>query len=119
MIFAGASAFAQVSIGIQIGAPPSPRVVRVLPPQPGPQFVWVEGYWYPERNHYKWHSGYWTRPVYPDARWVAPRYERGRYFTGYWDGDTGRRDHDHHSDRDRYRDSKDSEHDRGRGRRDR
>ena len=46
----------QVSIGITIGPPPPPRVVRVLPPTPGPEFVWVEGYWYPVGHHYKWQS---------------------------------------------------------------
>jgi hypothetical protein len=97
---------AQVSIGIQIGAPP-PRVVRVLPPSPGPGFVWIAGYWYPVGNHYKWHSGYWTRPVYGGARWVEPRYEGGRFYAGYWDGDHGRRDHDHHWDHDRDRDYRD------------
>lgn len=106
---------AQISIGIQIGAPPPPRVVRVLPPRPAPEFIWIEGYWYPAGKHYKWHDGYWTRPAYPAARWVTPRYEGGRYFAGYWVGDAGRREHDHHWDRDRNRDSRSDDHDRGRG----
>ena len=113
LTLAAASAFGQVSIGIQIGPPPPPRVVRVLPARPGPEFTWVEGYWYPVGHHYKWHDGYWTRPVYPAARWVVPHYEGGRYFAGYWDGDRGRRKHDHGSDRDRHnRDYR--EHDRDR-----
>jgi hypothetical protein len=117
LTLAAASAFAQISIGIQIGAPPPPRVVRVLPARPGPDFMWVEGYWYPVGSRYKWHDGYWTRPVYPAARWVAPHYEGGRYFAGYWDGDRGRREHDHGWDRDRrnrdYREhDRDREHDR-------
>lgn len=94
---------AQVSIGIQIGAPPPPRVV-VVPASPGPEFIWVEGYWYPVGHHYKWHSGYWTRPPYASAHWVAPHHDGERYFPGYWDGDRGRREHDHHWDRDRDRD---------------
>jgi len=114
LIFMAASAVAQISIGIQIGPPPPSREVRILPPRPGPEFVWVGGYWYPERNHYKWHAGYWTRPAYPAARWVEPHYEGGRYFAGFWDGDHGPREHDHHWDRGRDRD--DREHDRGRGR---
>ena len=105
LMFVAVSAFGQVSIGIQIGPPPPPRLVRVLPPRPDPNFVWVEGYWvegyrYPVGNHYKWHAGYWTRPAYPAARWIAPHYEGGRYFNGFWDGDAGRREHDHHWDRD-------------------
>ena len=113
LIFAGA-ALAQISIGIQIGPPPPPRVVRVLPARPGPEFVWVEGYWYPVGNHYKWHDGYWTRPVYGGARWIGPHYEGGRYFVGYWDGDNGRREHDHHWDKDHDRRDRDRERDHGR-----
>ena len=111
-LMAAASLFGQVSIGITIGPPPPPRVVRVQPVRPGPDFLWVEGYWYPVGNHYKWHAGYWTRPVYPAARWVAPHYEGGRYFNGYWDGNNGRRDHDHRWDKDRRnRDWRDRDHD--------
>ena len=116
LIFSAASAFGQVSIGIQIGPPPPPRVVRVLPPSPGPDFVWIDGYWFATGNHYKWHAGYWTRPAYPAARWVAPHYERGRYFAGFWDGSAGRREHDHHWDRKRDRDYREHDREHGRGR---
>lgn len=104
ILLAGGSLFGQVSIGIRIGPPPPPRVVRVLPARPGPDFVWVEGYWYPVGNRYRWHDGYWTRPIYPGGHWIAPRYEGDRYFNGYWDGDRGRREHDHRWDHDRDRD---------------
>lgn len=103
---------AQISIGIRIGPPPPPRVVRVLPPNPGPDFMWVEGYWFPVGNHYKWHDGYWTRAPYPGARWVAPRHDGERFFEGYWEGERGRMAHDHHWDHDRDRDHR--EHDRDR-----
>lgn len=98
------TARAQVSIGIQIGAPPPPRVLAVVPPTPGPEYVWIEGYWYPVGRHYRWHAGYWTVPPYPGARWVVPRHDGERYFAGYWDGDRGRFEHDHHWDRDHDRD---------------
>ena len=102
---------AQVSFGIRIGPPPAPRVVRTLPPRPGPDFIWVDGYWYPVGNHYRWHAGYWTRPPYPGAHWVGPRHEGGEFYNGYWDGPRGRFDHDHRWDRDRDRD-RDRDHDR-------
>ena len=105
MLLVGGLAFSQVSIGIRIGAPPPPRVVRVLPPSPGPEFTWME--WYPVGNHYKGHAGYWTRPPYPSARWVAPHHDGERYFNGYWDGDRGRREHDHHWDHEHGRDFRD------------
>jgi hypothetical protein len=68
MLLAGVSLFgAQISVGIRIGQPPPPRVVRVLPPRPSPEFVWIEGYWYPVGKRYRWHEGYWTRPTVPEG----------------------------------------------------
>src|ERR1700731_5379231 len=101
---------AQVSIGITIGPPPPPRVVRVLPESPGPEFVWVQGYWYPVGRHYRWHEGYWTRPPYEGAYWVTPHHDRDQYFVGYWAGDRGRIEHDHHWDHSRERDREHERH---------
>jgi len=83
--------------------------------------VWVEGYWYPVKRHYKWHDGYWTRPPYAGALWIAPRYDRELFFEGYWESDLRRFEHDHRWDRDRDRDYRDNHHDNGRhrGRQDR
>ena len=100
----GTYAGAQVSFGIRIGPPPPPRVVHVRPVQPGPDYVWIDGYWYPVNGHYIWHQGYWSRPPYEGARWIGPRRENGQFYEGYWEGDRGRVDHDHHWDRDRNRD---------------
>ena len=105
---------AQISVGISIGAPPPPaRVVVERPVNPGPEFVWVEGYWYPVGHHYKWHPGYWTRPPYEGARWVPPHHDGERYYVGYWDGDRGRFEHDHRWDRDHDRDYDRDDHDHG------
>lgn len=101
LFLAGGVLFAQISLGITIGAPPPPRVVRVRPRSPGPAFVWVEGYWYPVGGHYRWHDGYWTRPPYEGARWIAPRHDGHQFFAGYWDGEHGRIEHDHKWDKDR------------------
>src|SRR5262245_51235274 len=104
-----ASAQTSVSVGIQIGPPPPPQVVYVVPsPPPAPEYVWIEGYWYPVKHHYKWHDGYWTRPPYPGARWIAASYDGRLFFDGYWEGGRGRYAHDHRWDRDRDRDYRDS-----------
>ena len=112
----GAVVLAQtsISIGVQIGPPPPPRVVYVAPP-PEPEYVWVEGYWYPVERQYVWHDGYWTRPPYPGARWVAARYDRQTFYAGYWQGPRGVVVHDHRWDHDGDRDFK-GNHGRGRGR---
>jgi hypothetical protein len=105
ILLVGASAsYAQVSLGIRIGPPPRPRVVRVVPPNPGAGYAWIDGYWYPVGKHYKWHEGYWTRPPYEGARWVGPHHDGQQYFVGYWDGDHGRVEHDHRWDHDHDRD---------------
>jgi hypothetical protein len=99
----GSPVHAQVSFDIRIGEPPPPPVYRV-PLQPGPAYMWVEGYWYPQGSHYRWHDGYWTRPPYEGAYWVAPYHVDGRYYGGRWEGRRGYIDHDHHWDRDKKRD---------------
>ncbi len=107
-------AFGQISVGIRIGPPPPPRVVRVLPRTPGPGYVWIDGYWYAEGRRWRWHDGYWTRPPFAGARWIAPRHDGREFFGGYWDGDRGRFEHDHRWDRDRrnrdYRPDRDRDH---------
>ena len=116
LLAAGSMFGAQVSFGIRIGEPPPPRVVRVRPRAPGPDYFWVDGYWYPVNNRYRWHDGYWTRPPYGGARWISPRYEGQQYYEGYWETERGRFNHDHRWDRDRYRDWRDRDRD-DRGRR--
>lgn len=116
LLTGGYAANAQVAVGISIGPPPRPRVVHELPPRPGAEYVWVDGYWYPVGRHYRWHRGYWTRAPYYGARWTGPHYEGGRYYNGYWEGDRGRFEHHHEWDRDRnhdynrYRDHDDHDH---------
>jgi len=113
LLLAGGSSFAQLSVGVRIGPPPPPRVIHARPRAPGPEYFWVDGYWYPAGGRYRWHNGYWTRPPYGGARWIGPRYDGGQFFEGYWEGDRGRFDHDHRWDRDRARDfDRDRDHDR-------
>jgi len=108
VLLTGGAAFgAQISLGIRIGPPPAPRVLRVIPQRPAEGYVWIDGYWYPEGGRYKWHAGYWTRPPYEGAHWVSPRHDGEMFFNGYWDGDHGRQEHDHATDKDRGRDFRD------------
>ncbi len=116
LLFA-APAHAQISFGIQFGTtPPAPRAYRV-PARPGPDYVWVEGYWYPQGKRWAWHDGYWTRPPYAGAYWVEPYWQGGRYFEGYWSTPRGDFRHDHRWDRDHDRRDYDRDHDRDHDRR--
>ena len=105
------AAHAQISFGIRIGEPPAPRAYYV-PPRPGPDYIWVEGYQYPDaRGHYVWHDGYWTRPPYEGAYWVEPYYVGGQYYAGRWEGNRGVVTHDHRWDKGRQRDERRENHD--------
>ena len=66
------AAHAQISFDVHMGTPPAPPRVYRVPPQPGPDYEWVEGYLDPVNGQYRWHNGYWTHPPYADAYWVAP-----------------------------------------------
>jgi len=68
---------------VYYAAPPVARVAPV-PVAPGLGYTWVGGYWYPYAGHYAWRAGYWARPPYAGARWVAPRYAGHYYYGGYW-----------------------------------
>ena len=103
LLLPASAARAQVSFGIHIGEPPAPRAY-VVAPRPGPDYVWVEGYNYPEGGHYRWHDGYWTRPPYEGAYWVEPYHVGGQYYTGRWEGNGRVVVHDHRWDRGNQRD---------------
>jgi hypothetical protein len=105
LLIPAATANAQINFGIRIGEPPPPRAYRV-PPRPGPDYVWVEGYNYPQGGRYVWHDGYWTRPPYDGAYWVAPYHVGGQYYQGRWEGSRGYVVHDHRWDRSDRRDER-------------
>jgi len=69
MLLAGGSMFAQprLSIGIGFGGhgvgfyqqPPS--YASNIPPCPGPDYTWVDGYWSQDYGRDTWVAGYWNR----------------------------------------------------------
>ena len=109
VLFASASAAdAQVTFGVQVGQPPAPRAYAV-PRQPASDYMWIEGYWYPQAgkgSHYAWHNGYWTRPPYQGAYWVEPYYIRGNYYEGRWENGQHGYGHNHGWDKSKQRDER-------------
>jgi len=105
LLASASAAHAQISFGIHIGEPPAPRAYHV-PPRPGPGYMWVEGYQYPEGGRYRWHDGYWTRPPYEGAYWVEPYHDGTQYYQGHWEGSRGNVAHDHRWDRGQQRDER-------------
>ena len=69
------------------GPPPEARI-EVESAAPGPDYVWIGGYWWWEGNNWAWRSGRWEARPYPGAVWEQHRWEpRGNryyYHRGNW-----------------------------------
>jgi hypothetical protein len=56
-------------------APPHVRIeTRTV--APGPDYVWVGGFWDWQGDQWTWVSGRWERPAERTVIWVNPRYDR-------------------------------------------
>jgi hypothetical protein len=68
LLMAGSTMFAGVRFGVGIGVGvPAPVVVApVMPPCPGPGYVWS--------------GGVWVAPAFRGAYWGGPHYYGGRYY---------------------------------------
>ena len=93
LLLAGTSMFAAprvfVGLGVGVGpayvaAPPPAPMVEYAPAYYRPGYTWIGGYYYPVGPRWNWHAGYWARPPYAHAYWVAPRYYGHRYYGGHW-----------------------------------
>jgi hypothetical protein len=57
------------------GPPPADQETDVaVGVAPGPDFVWVGGFWGWGTGGWAWHRGYWGRPPHRGAAWVRPHY---------------------------------------------
>ncbi len=66
--------------------PPPPRIDNITA-SPGPEYVWMDGYWNWSDGKYVWNNGRWT-PARPGQFWVAPHWKQQgsgwRLHSGYW-----------------------------------
>jgi hypothetical protein len=90
-----ATAFAQISIGINIDVEPPALPVYVQPPCPEPNYMWTPGYWaWDGVSDYYWVPGTWVTAPQPGYLWT-PGYwgwgDGGSYVfhTGYWGTQVG------------------------------
>jgi hypothetical protein len=74
----------------EVDVQPPPLQSEVVLEAPGPNFIWVPGYWdWDVRvRHYAWKAGRYERPPRRGARWEPPRHEvrgnRHYYHPGHW-----------------------------------
>jgi hypothetical protein len=75
-----------------VAAEPPPGGTLVVaeprPYQPGPGYIWIDGYWAWNGQRWVVEHGHWAVPPSGRRVWVAPHYERygheHRYVPGYW-----------------------------------
>src|SRR5712675_404713 len=83
MLLAGSSMFAETRAGIGIGLggygagfyQPPPSYASRIPPCPGPDYAWVDGYWSQNHGRKTWVAGYWNRQPFNGGHQVAPRFD--------------------------------------------
>lgn len=96
--FSCAPAFAQLRVGVDLGAvqiriaPDAPPPLRheLRSARPGVNHVWIAGCWDREGDRWAWAPGRWEEPDRRGSRWIKPQYrqESGayRYEPGHWSG---------------------------------
>ncbi|MBV8881986.1 MAG: YXWGXW repeat-containing protein [Planctomycetaceae bacterium] len=69
-------------------AVPPPRTQVIVGTAPGPDYVWVGGYWSRYRNNWHWIDGRWAHRPRPNAVWVDGRWDHHpqgyRWNHGHW-----------------------------------
>jgi hypothetical protein len=89
----------QGTVVIQEGGTPAPdeAVVEAPPPDqdvvvgvaPGPDYVWIGGYWGWNGGRYVWYGGHWDHHPYGRSRWVRGYWNHGGhgyvFVRGHWE----------------------------------
>lgn len=66
---------------------PPPDRVEVITTCPGPNYIWIGGYW-TWRDRWYWRGGYWSARPYPHSKWSHSHWTHEhngwRYHHGHW-----------------------------------
>jgi hypothetical protein len=70
--------FGDISLNVRVDdGPPAPRHEEIdVRNRPGADYVWTEGFWDGSPGHYVWVAGRWDHPPHPNARWIAPHWDK-------------------------------------------
>jgi hypothetical protein len=73
---------ADISIRINVpvveAPPPPPREEVIVGVSPGPDYVWIGGYWDGSPGHYYWVSGRWDHAPNGRGQWSAPHWDKDK-----------------------------------------
>jgi hypothetical protein len=85
------SAFAQVSLSVDVAPPPLP--VYAQPECPGDGYIWTPGYWAYDNDAYYWVPGAWIQPPEVGLFWTPSYWGWGGnaflFHSGYWGSNVG------------------------------
>src|SRR6516162_3836950 len=62
---------------VVVPSAPPPPPVEVVPAAPGPEYIWVDGYW-GWHGRWIWEPGRWAVRPHARAAWVPGRWSQGR-----------------------------------------
>ncbi len=84
---------ANVSIGVSVDFAPPPLPIYEQPPIPGPDYIWMPGYWAWGDDDYYWVPGTWVLAPEPGLLWTPAwwGWDNGAYLfhSGYWGPEVG------------------------------
>ncbi len=87
-LFSGCAGRHGRRVTVYTSAEPPIPYVEVIPSSPGPESIWVDGYWHWDGSEHVWLRGHWTRPPARGYVWVRSGWERqgGHYhlIPGRW-----------------------------------
>src|SRR5215469_5809740 len=89
-LIAPTPARAQMLIAVSVNFAPPPLPFYLQPPIPGPDYVWIPGYWAWDADFYDyyWVPGTWALAPRPGLLWTPPwwGWANGAYgfHEGYW-----------------------------------
>jgi hypothetical protein len=70
------------------GSEAPPPIAEQIVVSPGPEYVWIPGYWAWHRHHWEWFRGRWDLPPRHGAVWIGGRWEHHGghviWIDGYW-----------------------------------
>lgn len=86
-IFVACSAFAGCMASEEVYEQPPPPRIEAWGAQPGPNYVWTDGYW-DWHTRWEWMPGHWVARPYPRAVWVphywVRHYNGWQRIPGHW-----------------------------------
>ncbi len=83
----------QAPTTVYVNTPPPQPIAEAQPPSPGPNFVWISGFWSWNGTQHVWTAGRWEQPPAATQAWQPPAWEREaqgyRFRPGRWGARTG------------------------------